>query len=99
MRIRPGRVIAYLFLIFLGIVGAAPFVYLAILSTKRRIEILAQVPPTLSFDWKTITKNYNEVLYGQGMLDFISNSIIVVGLATIIALIIGTPAGYAFSRL
>ena len=50
MRIRPGRVIAYLFLIFLGIVGAAPFVYLAILSTKRRIEILAQVPPTLSFD-------------------------------------------------
>jgi multiple sugar transport system permease protein len=99
MRIRPGRVIAYLFLIFLGIVGAAPFLYLAILSTKRRIEILAQVPPTLSFDWKTITKNYNEVLYGQGMLDFVSNSIIVVGLATIIALIIGTPAGYAFSRL
>ena len=48
MKIRPGRVIAYLFLIALGIVGAAPFLYLAVLSTKKRIEILAQVPPTLN---------------------------------------------------
>lgn len=99
MRMRPGRVIAYLFLIFLGLLGAAPFLYLAVLSTKRRIEILAQVPPELTFNWATIVKNYNEVLYGQGMLYFVTNSIIVVGAATIIAVIIGTPAAYAFSRL
>ena len=42
----PAGIIAYLFLIVLGIVGIAPFLYLAVLSTKRRIEILAQVPPT-----------------------------------------------------
>jgi len=99
MKVRPGRVIAYLFLIFLGLLGAAPFLYLAVLSTKRRIEILAQVPPELTFNWATIVKNYNEVLYGQGMLYFVTNSIIVVGAATIIAVIIGTPAAYAFSRL
>ncbi|MDQ6433260.1 carbohydrate ABC transporter permease [Mesorhizobium sp. LHD-90] len=96
---KPARVIAYLGLIALGIIGAAPFLYLAILSTKKRIEIVAQVPPTLNFSWAQITKNYSEVLFSQGMLSFTLNSIIVVGLSTLIALVIGTPAAYAFSRL
>ncbi|MEQ1950183.1 carbohydrate ABC transporter permease [Mesorhizobium sp. CN2-181] len=96
---RPGRMIAYVGLVALGIIGAAPFLYLAILSTKKRIEIVAQVPPTLNFSWAQITKNYSEVLFSQGMLSFTLNSIIVVGLSTLIALIIGTPAAYAFSRL
>ncbi|MER8612034.1 carbohydrate ABC transporter permease [Mesorhizobium sp. M0435] len=99
MKIRPGRVIAYLFLIVLGIFGAAPFLYLAVLSTKKRIEILAQVPPTLNLNWTQIVKNYNEVLFSQGMLAFTLNSIIVVGIATAAAILIGTPAAYAFSRL
>jgi len=93
------RVIAYLTLIALGIIGAAPFLYLAVLSSKRRIEILAQVPPTLDFNWAQIVKNYSEVLFSQGMLDFIRNSVIVVGISTFIALIIATPAAYGFSRL
>jgi multiple sugar transport system permease protein len=96
---RLGRAVAYLVLVALGIVGIAPFVYLAILSTKRRIEILAQVPPKLVFDWETIVRNYNEVLFSQGMLAFVKNSVVVVGAATLIALIIGTPAAYGFSRL
>ncbi|MER9770938.1 carbohydrate ABC transporter permease [Mesorhizobium sp. M0220] len=99
MSIRPGRVIAYLFLIVLGIFGAAPFLYLAVLSTKKRIDILAQVPPTLNLNWTQIVKNYNEVLFSQGMLAFTLNSIIVVGIATAAAILIGTPAAYAFSRL
>ena len=99
MKKRIGRIVAYLVLIALGIVGAAPFLYLLVLSSKRRIEILSQVPPRLTFDWATIARTYNEVLYSQGMLAFTRNSIIVVGAATIIALIIGTPAAYAFSRM
>jgi multiple sugar transport system permease protein len=99
MKIRLGRVIAYLFLIVLAIFGAAPFLYLAVLSTKKRIEILAQVPPALKFSWAQIVKNYNEVLLSQGMLTFTLNSIIVVGIATAAAMLIGTPAAYAFSRL
>ncbi len=99
MKFKPGRIVAYLFLIFLGILGAAPFLYLAVLSTKRRIEILAQVPPELTFNWATIVKNYNEVLYVQGMLYFVTNSVIVVGAATLISVIIGTPAAYVFSRM
>ncbi|UCI28573.1 carbohydrate ABC transporter permease [Mesorhizobium sp. B2-8-5] len=99
MKFRPGRIIAYLFLIVLAVVGAAPFLYLVVLSTKKRIEILAQVPPKLTFTWVQAAKNYNEVLFSQGMLSFTLNSLIVVSIATAIALVIGTPAAYAFSRL
>ncbi|HLW89856.1 MAG TPA: carbohydrate ABC transporter permease [Roseiarcus sp.] len=94
-----GRALAYLALITLGAVGIAPFVYLLILSSKRRIEILTQVPPRLSFDWGPIEKNYHEVLYLQGMFEFVENSVIVVGVSTLIALVIGAPAAYAFSRI
>ena len=99
MKLRPGRIVAYLFLVALGIFGAAPFLYLAVLSTKKRIEILAQVPPTLNFSWAQIARNYNEVLFSQGMLEFTLNSLIVVGVATAAAIVIGTPAAYAFSRI
>ena len=94
-----GRIAAYLVLVLLGVIGLAPFLYLALLSTKRRIEILSQVPPDLSLSWSTITRTYNEVLYNQGMLGFTINSMVVVGAATLLALIIGTPAAYAFSRM
>ncbi|MEJ7748670.1 MAG: carbohydrate ABC transporter permease [Candidatus Limnocylindrales bacterium] len=93
------RAFAYLLLLVIGIVAFIPFVYLLVLSTKRRIDIVAQVPPTLTFDWNQIVKNYSEVIGSQGMLGFALNSVIVVGLATALALIIATPAGYAFSRL
>lgn len=99
MRIPVGRFFAYVVLVCLGIVGIAPFIYLAILSGKRRIEILSQVPPTLSFEWATIVRTYSEVLFSQGMLSFTVNSIVVVSAATLISVIIGTPAAYAFSRL
>ena len=98
MRRRIGRAFAYLVLIMLGLAGIAPIIYLGVLSTKKRIEILAQVPPTLDFKWSRITKNYNEVLFSQGMLEFTVNSIIVVGAATVLVLVIATPAAYAFSR-
>jgi multiple sugar transport system permease protein len=99
MKRQMARIFAYVVLIGLGIAGIAPFIYLAVLSAKRRIEILTQVPPTLSFDWRTISTTYHTVLYTQGMLNFVANSIVVVGAATLLALVIGTPAAYAFSRL
>jgi len=99
IRRRIERAIAYVVLIALGIFGIAPFLYMLVLSFKRRIDILAQVPPTLSFQWKTIASSYREVLHNQGMLEFVGNSVFVVGVSTLLALIIGTPAAYAFSRL
>ena len=98
MKRRLGRAFAYLVLVLIAIVGITPFLYLAVLSSKKRIEILAQVPPTLDFEWARISKNYSEVLFNQGMLDFTVNSIIVVGITTVLVLVIATPAAYAFSR-
>ncbi len=94
-----GRAAAYVVLALIAVVALAPFVYLLILSFKTRIEIASDVPPTLSFDWSTIVRNYTEVIGTQGMLAFVGNSIIVVGIATLVGLIVGTPAAYAFSRL
>ncbi len=94
-----GRALAYVVLVGLGLIGLAPFLYLLVLSSKRRIEIVSQVPPHLTFDWTTIARTYHEVLVRQGMLEFTQNSVVVVGSATMIALLIGTPAAYAFSRM
>jgi multiple sugar transport system permease protein len=96
---RAERAAAYVVLVLIAIVGFAPFVYLLILSTKRRIEIVAEVPPTLDFDWATISRNYSEVIVSPGMLGFALNSVIVVGLSTVVALVLGVPAAYAFSRI
>jgi multiple sugar transport system permease protein len=94
-----GRVAAYLTLALIALIALAPFAYLLILSFKKRIEIASDVPPTLSFEWTTIVRNYSEVISSQGMLTFVFNSIIVVGIATLVGLILGTPAAYAFSRI
>ena len=45
-----GRIVSYVVLVLIGIVGIAPFVYLLILSFKSRIDVLT-VPPDLHFDW------------------------------------------------
>jgi multiple sugar transport system permease protein len=94
-----GRVLAYVVLVLIGIVAFAPFLYLLLISTKRRIDIVTEVPPTLNIEWATVVRNYSEVITSQGMLSFAGNSVIVVGLSTLVALILGVPAAYAFSRL
>ena len=93
-----GRTISYLMLVLIGLLAIAPFVYLLILSFKSRIDILT-VPPSLDFDWGEITSNYGNVINDQGYLTFLRNSAIVTGISTLIALGLGVPAGYAFSRL
>jgi multiple sugar transport system permease protein len=93
-----GRVVSYVVLVIIGLLGIAPFLYLALMSTKTRLDIL-EVPPALSFDWETIKANYDVVINDDNFLTMIKNSIIVTGLSTLLALLIGVPAAYAFSRL
>jgi len=93
-----GRVVSYVVLILIGLLGIAPFAFLLILSFKSPLEVL-EVPPSLDFSWSTIKENYDTVINDKQFLTFIKNSILVTGLSTLIALGIGVPAGYAFSRL
>jgi multiple sugar transport system permease protein len=92
------RALQYLVLLLIAVVGLAPFVVLLIISFKTRIDVLT-VPPSLHFDWATIKSNYRQVVTDQGFKQYTENSIIVTGLSTLGALILGTPAAYALSRL
>ena len=92
------RALAYLVLVVIGVVGFAPFVILAIISFKTRIQVL-EVPPSLSFDAATIVKNYEDVIVGRGFLRYTINSIIVTASTVALSLTLATPAAYAFSRL
>ena len=93
-----GRVLSYLILLLIAVVGIAPLLYLAVLSTKRRIDIL-EVPPSLSIDWETVRENYDVVIHDDRFPTLILNSAIVTSISTLLALLLGVPAAYAFSRL
>jgi len=93
-----GRVVSYIVLVLIAIVGLAPFVYLVIISFKSRLDVLT-VPPSLHFHWADISANYHTVIHDKHFPTFIVNSIVVTGVSTLIALVLGVPAAYAFSRL
>jgi ABC-type glycerol-3-phosphate transport system permease component len=93
-----GRIVSYVVLVLIGLVALAPFVFLLIISFKSRIDVL-EVPPSLHFSTAQIRENYSQVINDKGFLTFIKNSVIVTGVSTLIALGLGIPAGYAFSRL
>ena len=97
-RFRISRMISYVVLITIGVVGIAPFVYLLVLSSKSGLTLL-DVPPSLHFDWTTIKANYGQVIHENHYLTYVKNSILVTGASTLLALVIGVPAAYGFSRL
>jgi multiple sugar transport system permease protein len=94
-----GRVVSYVVLVLIAVVGAAPFLYLLLLSCKSQLQTFLEVPPTLNIDWSVAKENYSEVIHTYHYLTYVENSIIVTGISTLIALVIGVPAAYAFSRL
>ena len=93
-----GRIVSYVVLILIGLAGLAPFLYLLLLSTKTRLDILT-VPPSLNIDWRVFSANYGQVIHEMHYLTYVENSVIVTGISTVIALVVGVPAAYAFSRL
>lgn len=94
-----GRIVSYVVMVLIALIGIAPFLYLLLLSFKSQLQTFVDVPPTLHFDWSTITSNYGQVINENGYFTFVENSVIVTGLSTLIALVLGVPAAYAFSRL
>jgi multiple sugar transport system permease protein len=93
-----GRIVSYVVLVLIALVGLLPFVYLLIISFKSRLDVLT-VPPSLHFHWSDISTNYHTVIHDKHFPTFIVNSIVVTGISTLIALVLGVPAAYAFSRM
>ena len=99
MRLRKAeRAVAYAVMVLIAIVGIAPFAVLFLISTRTRLGVL-QVPPPLTFELETFLANYQGVITDRFFLDYTINSGIVTGASTLLALVIGVPAAYAFSRL
>jgi len=95
---RIGRAVSYLVLVLIAVVALAPFVYLLIISFKSRLDVLT-VPPSLHFNWGDISANYSTVIHEKKFPTYVVNSIVVTAVSTLIALVLGVPAAYAFSRL
>ena len=97
---RTGKVIIILnYLVLVGVIFLVlfPVFWLLMSSFKTHLQVL-EFPPTLKINSAAAYKNYQSVLVGRGFLQFMRNSIIVTFLATLLALIIGTPAAYGLSR-
>lgn len=77
---------------------ATPFAFMVLTSLKTNLDTL-EVPPNLRiFTWETIRQNYTEVLRARSFLTYTKNSILIVFGSTLIAMLLGTPAAYGFSR-
>src|SRR5262249_47463683 len=46
-----GRIVSYVVLLLIAVVGAAPFLYLLLLSCKSQLQTFVEVPPSLDIDW------------------------------------------------
>lgn len=80
------------------VTASAPFVWL-VLSSFLQQQALISTPPDLSPASFTLA-NYREVLGSAALLGKgLMNSLIVAGLTTFLALLLGAPAAYALARL
>jgi len=91
-----GIVIAYVILIALLFFALAPVALMIGTAFKPNVEIF-QVPPRWLPRAPTLS-NFHKVMFNSGIPRYALNSIIIAALMTFTALVLGTLAGYGFSR-
>jgi ABC-type glycerol-3-phosphate transport system permease component len=91
-----GIVIAYVILIALLFFALAPVALMIGTAFKPNIEIF-QVPPRWLPRAPTLS-NFHKVMFNSGIPRYALNSVIIATLMTFTALVLGTLAGYGFSR-
>jgi ABC-type glycerol-3-phosphate transport system permease component len=89
-------VIAYAILIALLFFALAPVALMIGTAFKPNVEIF-QVPPRWLPRAPTLS-NFHQVMFNSGIPRYALNSIIIATLMTFTALVLGTMAGYGFSR-
>jgi ABC-type glycerol-3-phosphate transport system permease component len=89
-------VIAYVILITLLFFALAPVAFMIGTAFKPNVEIF-QVPPRWLPRTPTLS-NFQKVIFNSGIPHYALNSVIIATLTTFAALVLGTMAGYGFSR-
>ena len=72
------------------------FLWMLSLSVKFEVDNAAYPPVFIPehFAWK----NYTDVLASNRFLTYFINSLVVTGTATLLAMLVGAPAGYGIAR-
>ncbi|HEX9373511.1 MAG TPA: carbohydrate ABC transporter permease [Roseiflexaceae bacterium] len=78
------------------LIALLPIYWMVITSLKQQIEVFA-VPPTLLPQQPTLA-NYVSLFVNRDMGAYLLNSVVVVGVSVLLALVIGSLAAYALAR-
>ena len=81
------------------IVSPAILFFLWMLSLSLKFEIDNAAYPPVFIPERFAWKNYADVLASNRFLTYFVNSLIVTGTATLLALLVGVPAGYGIARM
>jgi multiple sugar transport system permease protein len=81
------------------IVSPALFFFIWMLSLSLKFEIDNAASPPVLIPSEIAWQNYVDVFNSNRFLTYFRNSLIVTGSATLIALLVGVPAGWAIARL
>jgi multiple sugar transport system permease protein len=73
------------------------FLWMASLSLKFEVDNAAY--PPVFFPERIAWKNYADVLASNRFITYFVNSLIVTGSATLLAMLVGAPAGYGIARM
>lgn len=82
-------------LLAIAVLGLMPYVWMLTTSLKTRLDALADTPRWL---FEPTLEHYPAVFLDKEYLPLVWNSVLVAGGATILSLLIGVPAAYAFAR-
>ncbi|RIX97433.1 carbohydrate ABC transporter permease [Aureimonas flava] len=88
-------------LLFLGLVFVSPavFFFVWMLSLSLKFEIDNGAYPPILVPERIAWVNYTRIFAENDFLLYFWNSILVTGTATLLALLVGVPAGYGIARL
>lgn len=88
-------------LLFLGLVFVSPavFFFVWMLSLSLKFEIDNGAYPPILIPERIAWANYTRIFAENDFLLYFWNSILVTGTATLLALLVGVPAGYGIARL
>lgn len=88
-------IVFWITLVIIVLINVIPYAWTIITSLKTQNEIYkVKILPE-----KFYIDNYIQVIFNSGFLRNIWNSLVVSGITSIICIVIGVPAAYAFARL
>ncbi|EJN02261.1 carbohydrate ABC transporter permease [Phyllobacterium sp. YR531] len=94
----PLKILGTIFIVFV-IVSPAIFFFLWMLSLSLKYEIDNGAYPPIFIPEQFAWSNYSDIFATNDFLHYFWNSLLVTGTATLLALLVGVPAGYGIARL